>query len=550
MHAIRSLGGDQSARLAFAAVNDGTQIARRLSHGELDARARAIAAFLQQRASPGDRVLLPIRPPLDFVCAFLGCLYARCVAVPTPMPHRRAPVDRFQHIVADCQPSLVLASTSSLVEDIRTSLADARVACEALEAIPDDAGSAWRDEPARPEDLAYLQYTSGSTSQPRGVMVSHGNLLANLHSQQRCHQVTDASVMVTWLPVFHDLGLVYGLLLPLSAGGTCYAMTPEQFVRRPANWLRAISQFAGTHSAAPNFAYDLCVDTIQDEALAGVDVTSWRVALNGAEPVRARTVERFADRFAAVGFRGETLAPGYGLAEVTLTASLARPPEGPRFLTLDAGALETGKVVEAAEDDARKVASCGAWDPDSADVVIVDPRTLTPCPDGQVGSIWLSGPSVAQGYWQQPADTVETFHATLADDRRTYLQTGDLGFIHHGQLFVTGRQKDVIIIRGRNLYPQDLELTAEGAHAALRPNRGAAFGVETPAGEALALVHEVRRGTSADEAQQAIGNIRLALAREHEVEARHIVLIQAGALPVTSSGKIQRGAARQAFLEG
>jgi acyl-CoA synthetase (AMP-forming)/AMP-acid ligase II len=411
----------------------------------------------------------------------------------------------------------------------------------------------WQEPNLEKNTLAFLQYTSGSTGTPKGVMVSHHNLLINSADLDRGWGHDQDSAIVTWLPTFHDMGLIYGVIQPLYKGFLCYMISPASFMERPLRWLQAISDKKATHSAAPNFAYDLCVRKIPPEKRASLDLSSWRMALNGAEPVRAEVLERFAEAFQASGFKATALCPGYGLAEATLKVTAVSYDSPPYFYRVNANALERNKIIAATETDTnvQTLVGCG-WTTIDTQIVIVDPETLKPCLPEIIGEIWVSGATIAQGYWGKPQETEETFQAYLADTGAgPFLRTGDLGFIKNGELFVTGRLKEIILIRGRNNYPQDIELTVQNSHPALRPSCGAAFTVEGKGEERLVVVQEVERTwlrkIDIDEVKRAI---RKAVVQEYDLQVYAIALIRTGSLPKTSSGKIQRRSCRAKFLEG
>ncbi|HZF08613.1 MAG TPA: amino acid adenylation domain-containing protein [Thermoanaerobaculia bacterium] len=545
-----SLGGVLRARAAadpehraFTFLVDGEGEERYLSQGELDRRARAVAARLQRLGLAGERVLLLFPPGLDYVAAFLGCLYAGAVAVPAYPPTGSRGLPRLTAILADCAPRHVLTVTAlrAMVERLLGSAPEiGGIAITDLAEVDEREADAWQDTGVGGDDLAFLQYTSGSTSTPKGVEVSHGNLLANQAMIQEAFATAESSVVVSWLPLYHDMGLIGGLLHPLYLGARCVLLSPFHFLQRPGRWLQAISRYRASVSGGPNFAYDLCARRLGAEEAAGLDLSRWQVAFNGAEPVRAEVLDRFAGRFAGAGFRRSAFFPCYGLAEATLLVSGGRDrkaqPEAPR---LD-----------------RRV-GCGRI-PQGLDVRVVDPLLSAECPPGVEGEIWVAGPSVARGYWNRPGESAETFGARCAPKESQieggpYLRTGDLGLLAQGQLYVTGRIKDLIILRGRNLYPQDVEWTVERSHPALRPGCGAAFAVETAleggTEEGLAVVQEVdvRAGAPLTEVAAAI---RQALAEEHEVQPAALVLVKPGSVPKTTSGKVQRRACRDLFLQG
>jgi acyl-CoA synthetase (AMP-forming)/AMP-acid ligase II len=383
-------------------------------------------------------------------------------------------------------------------------------------------------------------------------MVSHGNLMCNSEYMKQMWDFTPESVMVTWLPLFHDMGLIYGALQPLYHGFPCYLMAPVSFVQKPICWLQAISRYRATHSGAPNFAYELCVRKINAEQRATLDLNSWHMTLNAAEPVRAETLHRFAETFKPCGFDLATFCCGYGLAEATLMVTGIPNGKDPSFYKVQAEALAQNQVIEArTEEKVQTLAGCGPSGIDTK-VIIVHPESLTECSPTEVGEILVSGSTVAQGYWQRTEETERTFRAYLKDTQEgPFLRTGDLGFLKDGELFITGRLKDVIITRGQNHYPQDIELTVEQSHSALRPDCGAAFIVEVKGEERLVVLQEVERTWRRKlDVEAVVRAIRKAVAQEHELQVYAIVLIETGSIPKTSSGKIQRSACRAKFMDG
>src|SRR6185369_3801905 len=468
---LRERAGNHPDHSLYTFLADGEEEAGHLTYGELDRRARALAAWLQQAGCRGERALLLFPPGLDFITAFFGCLYAGAAAVPAYPPRLHRTDERLVEIFRDSQPRAVL-TTSALLGRLgmaQEGLAGARQI--AVDQIPDSLADAWREPDLGAGDVAFLQYTSGSTAAPKGVLVTHGNLLDNEERISRAFGQSAESVLVGWLPLYHDMGLIGNVLQPLWSVGRCILMSPQAFLQRPARWMEAISRYRATTSGGPNFAYDLCVRRVGPEQRAALDLSSWQVAFNGAEPVRRATLDRFAAAFAACGFRREAFVPCYGLAEATLLVAA-----GP------SGSSAEGPV------------SCGT--PAGGQVVVVDPETGAAVALGAEGEIWVGGPSVAAGYWNRPAETAETFGAMLSNGAGPYLRTGDLGFLRDGELFVTGRRKDLIILRGRNHHPQDLELTTERAHPSLQPGGAAAFSVDSGTEERLILALEIVRDRS------------------------------------------------------
>ncbi|WP_434300845.1 amino acid adenylation domain-containing protein [Corallococcus exiguus] len=534
-----------------------------LTYRGLDARARRIAVALQESTPAGERAVLLYPPGLEYVAGFFGCLYAGVVAVPAypPDPMRlERTLPRLRAIIQDAQATVVL--TTSFVLSMKEALFEfapdlAALRWVATDELPEGGEAGWRGTQADPESLAFLQYTSGSTGTPRGVMLSHGNLLHNLRLISGAFQVRADSAGVIWLPPYHDMGLIGGILQPLYAGFACTLMSPMTFLKNPFRWLEALSRTRGTISGGPNFAFDLCVRKVSEEQRRQLDLSRWEVAFCGAEPIRAEALDRFAEAFGPSGFRREAFYTCYGLAEGTLIASGATKGHVPVLRTLDRKALELGRAESpSASTEARTLVGCGKSLEDQ-ELRVVHPELREPCPPGVVGEVWVSGQSVARGYWRRPEESEASFQGRLADGRGPFLRTGDLGFLDaDGELFVTGRMKDLIILRGRNHYPQDLELTAESSHPALRPGCGAAFAVEVGGQERLVLVQEVDLRRYANLRQQfeagevALGAIRQRLAEGHEVRPHAVVLIEPGSLSKTSSGKVQRRATRAAYLEG
>jgi amino acid adenylation domain-containing protein len=540
----------QPERRAYTFLLDGEREEVHLSYGELDRQARSIAARLQALGVEGERALLLYPPGLQYAAAFFGCLYAGVTAVPVYPPRPNRPDPRFLAILSDARARVVLTTSAILPNAERLLAGEAAVAWLATDGLDAEGAEEWRLPELAPDGLAFLQYTSGSTSAPKGVMVSHGNLVHNERLIQSAFGVTEDSVVVGWLPLYHDMGLIGNLLQPLWAGCSCVLMSPVDFLQKPLRWLAALSRYGGTVSGGPNFAYDLCARKIRPEDKAGLDLSRWEVAFDGAEPVRAETLDRFAAAFAPCGFRREALFPCYGLAEATLFVTGATRRKAPVVGRFRAPELERHRAV--ADPDGRPLVSSGrpAPAPVGQEVAIVDPDGPRRLPEGGVGEIWVAGPSVAGGYWSRPEPAESTFRAFTAAGEGPFLRTGDLGFLLGGELFVTGRAKDLVIIRGRNHYPQDIELTVEKSHSALRPGCGAAFAVDEGGEERLVVVQELRREARNADAAEVLEAIRRAVAEEHEVQLQAVALIRTASLPKTSSGKVRRRACRDAFLNG
>ncbi|YAF94567.1 MAG: AMP-binding protein [Nodularia sp. CChRGM 3473] len=543
---------------AYTFMIDGHVEGSVLSYEELDHQARAIGALLQQHQAQGERVLLLYPQSLDVIAAFFGCLYAGVIAIPAPAPEAsrlKRTLPRLQAIAKDAQASIVLTTPEiiSLVAEARLAIPEfQKMRWLTSNDIALELAQNWQNPHVNENDLAYLQYTSGSTSTPKGVMISHKNIMFHCANLQEACGYTTNSVTVTWMPYFHDYGLVEGLLLPSYNGTPCYVLSPFSFLRRPFNWLQTISRYKATHSQAPNFAYDQCVRRITAEQRAELDLSCWQAAGNAAEPINPKVSESFLQAFQASGFRPEAFCPAYGLAEATLLVSFSPQNEAPVVTHLQPSALEENRIVEASntQEVARQVPGCGRLVCNTK-VAIVNPQTLAKCAPDEVGEIWVSDPSVAQGYWQRSEDTKRTFQAHIAETGEgPFLRTGDLGFIKDGQLYITGRIKDVIIIRGTNHYPQDIEWTVQDSHPALRPENGAAFGVEVNGEERLVILQEIERNSQQQlDVDQVFEDIRKKVFELHEIQVYAVVLIKAGTLPKTSSGKIQRSACRQGFIE-
>ncbi|MDR6504097.1 amino acid adenylation domain-containing protein [Burkholderia ambifaria] len=516
--------------LAYASAQPSRDVS--LTYAGLCERASSIAACLAHETSVGDRVMLLYQDPLDFIPAFFGCCLAGTIPVPITPKHGR---DTLLAIAQDCGAALGLtAETRDALPGLRWMRTD------------DDARSAPFLRVVADSTPVLLQYTSGSTRTPQGVVVTHSGLCATIDDLDRGAQHDADSVMVSWLPYFHDMGLVYGILTPLYCGFSAYLMAPEKFVAQPMAWLRAIAARRGTHTAAPNFAYALCADRAGDLA-PDTDLSSLRYALNGAEPVRCDTVRRFEAAFAPFGLRASVVTPGYGLAEATLKVTAGRCGEGTTSQRFARDALARGRVVP--EPDGVELAACGASLVGTR-VKIVDPHTRVPCAPDTVGEIWVAGRTVADSYWRRPEETQAIFHARLADGDGPWLRTGDLGFLRDGALFVASRLKDLIIVGGRNVYSHDLEDTVSACHSAIRMGRVFAAAIDSADGEGILVGAEVRPGFDAAAARAILPVLRAALLREHGVAPARVVLLGRGSIMRTSSGKIRRAATRDALLRG
>ncbi len=551
---LRDLADSQASQTAFHFLNERSGSITQMSFATLDQKSRAIAAGVQQ-AGIKARALLLFDRPTDFVSAFFGCLYAGVVPVPAyPPAPNPAHWQRLEDIAVDAGVDGLLSSTKllpSIEAAMQRKPSFAAVRALAVDSLDENAASAWTAPTIAGDDLAFLQYTSGSTGSPKGVQVTHANLLANIATFGRDFGFHGESRMVSWLPLFHDMGLIGCMLGPAMVGCQALLMSPASFIKNPARWLQSISDFGGTISGGPNFAYDLCTHKISEEQLAGLDLSTWEVAFNGAEPVRAATLSRFAKRFNPCGLRPGVLKPCYGLAEATLYVCGVDVDDRALVHSVSAKALAANQTM-APNDDADRLdlAASGRLNDDQR-VLIVDPESLQTRGDGAVGEIWIQGSGVTAGYRNRPERNQRDFAAYTAAGEGPYLRSGDLGFVHAGALFVTGRLKDLLIFNGRNLYPSDIEHTVERAARGLRPSCGAAFSVPDENSESLVILQEITpRQFDDSQADAVLAAIRDKVMRDHGVQPATIYLLRPNKIPKTSSGKVQRYRARQRFLEG
>jgi acyl-CoA synthetase (AMP-forming)/AMP-acid ligase II len=518
---------------AFLFLDKGEHEGASCTFAQLDRRAKAIGSRLAALGARGKQVLLPNPPGLEFVTNFFGCLYAGAVGVPacssllTTRKH-----DRLRCIVEDAEVEFILAasakSLSSFCESTVGEEWTSPLTLLATDEVPEIEETEWSPINCGSDDVAYIQYSSGSTSSPKGVVISHRNVMCNQRMFQQVFRTSDDSVIVSWLPHFHDMGLVAVIQRAIYVGMPAVLMAPIEFIRRPVQWLQAISRYRAAISIAPNFAYDLCVERVKDARVAELDLSCWQVALNGSEPVKAETMKRFTEKFAKTGFRAESFYPGYGLAEATVFVS--------------------SRLPSALVESRREIVSCGPAC-DSERLLIVDPKTRRRCSEGIEGEIWVAGSHVAQGYWKRPDETRETFKAYLNDNGAgPFLRTGDLGFLLEGELHVTGRLKDLIILHGKNHYPQDIEATVATSHPLLRRDCGAAFSVDVTGREELVVLQEVKRQTPVEKCFEIKCAIRQALAEDRAIKPYSVVLLKPNTIPKTSSGKIMRSACRADFL--
>ena len=542
-------------RVGYTYLIDGNINEANLTYRQLDEQARAIAALVQQSGAANERVLLMYPSGLDFIAAFLGCLYAGGVAVPAYPPDQtrlNRSLPRFQAIVKDAQPkiALTLSSMLPLFQQMMDRVPDMRfIKWLSTDDLQDDLASGWRPPHVDRDGIAFLQYTSGSTATPKGVIVSHANLMHNQRMIQRACGHTQDSTFVGWLPLYHDMGLIGNLLQPLFIGSRCVLMSPQAFLQKPLRWLEAITHYRAATSGGPDFAYGLCARKITEDQKAGLDLECWTTAFNGSEPVRYATLEAFAAAFESCGFRREAFYTCYGLAEATLIVTGRGNWRSPVVTTVRSFDLERNRIAACTVEGEASQTLVGCGEPILDEkIIIVNPDSLAECLPNEVGEIWISSPSVAQGYWNREQETEQTFKAYLTDTSQgPFLRTGDLGFIRDNELFITGRLKDLIIIRGRNHYPQDIESTVETTHPMLRRGCGASFSVDVSGEEQLVIVHEVDAGCS--DPNSLIENVRESVIMSYDLQPYAIVLIKAGSILKTSSGKIQRNACRRAYIE-
>ncbi|WP_369211252.1 fatty acyl-AMP ligase [Streptomyces flavofungini] len=555
--ALRLRGEKQPDQTAYVFLRNGEVPDETLTYGGLHSAARARAATFAAEGLPGRSAVLLYPAGLEFVRTLLGCMYARVASAPVQVPRRREEVERLRRIADDAGTSTVL-TTAEVAGEVRDRFGDMPelsgltfVATDTLRHDPDAVAPAL----PRPEDIALLQYTSGSTGDPKGVMVSHANFLANVVETDELWPCAPGGTVVNWLPLFHDMGMLFGVVMPLWAGIPSYLMAPEAFIRRPARWLEAIARFGGTHAAAPSFAYELCVRAAAEGRTEAVgDLSRWRVAANGAEPVRWSTISAFTDAFAPHGFDPRAMCPGYGLAENTLKATGSRQDREPTVLWLSAEALRNG-TAQPVGDRAAAVPLVGSGSTvGRTRVHVVDPTTHRLLADGQIGEIWIDGPCVAQGYHGRAEASEESFQARVAGPEPSgtpRLRTGDLGFLRDGELFVTGRLKDVIIRKGRNHYPQDIELSAELALPGAHPNCAAAFSTEDGERERLVVVVEADgRLLNSLGAEEMSRRVHEAVRERNRIVPDDVLVVRRGSVPKTSSGKVQRRACKRRYESG
>ena len=558
---LRWRAENQYDKLAYQFLDNGETEGASYTYGELDKRARSVAAQLQKLISKGDRVILVFDNDLEYIAVFYACLYAGIISAPLHPPGRNKSMFRISSVTKDSDAKLIL-TTTKLRDELREQFSADPVLKEldwiATDEMTNEHSADWKDSGIVNKDIAFLQYTSGSTGSPKGVMVTHDNLLYNIYSTIYRYGLSELDPkrndsLVTWAPLFHDLGLIFCTLLPLYGGFPCYMMTPEAFIQRPIRWLETITKYGSTISGAPNFAYELLTNRVSKDEVKTLDLSTWDIAMNGSEPVRAETLEKFTEHFAPAGFKPHYFSSAWGQAETTIIITTTDKEAAPVIKNFDKEKIEKHIVSEIKADDKKSLRLVGhTMNLLDAKVIIVDPKKMTKCNEDEVGEIWVSGSTVTPGYFNKPKANKETFQAYTKDTKEgPYLRTGDLGFIQGDQLFITGRYKDLIIIRGQNHYPQDIELTVERSHPALRLGCEAAFSVDVDGEEQLVIVQEInKKSTGKFDPDEVCKAIRKAVSEEHNLNVYHILLLKTGTVRKTSSGKIQRNDNKHSYLDG
>ena len=566
---LQNRAREQPHQIIYNFLVDGENESISLTYSELEQKAKAIATYLQSITSPQDRVLLLYPAGLDYITAFFGCLYAGVIAIPAYPPRPNRSLNRIQNILKNAQTDIALTNSDtfgSLEKQLEKTPELKNLRWITTNTIAPNQANNWQEPAISENNVAFLQYTSGSTAEPKGVKIAYKNLLHNLEAIHRCFRHSPKSKGVIWLPPYHDMGLIGGILQPLYGGFPVTLMSPLIFLQNPLRWLKAISNYQATTSGGPNFAYDLCVRKFKPEQAEGLDLSSWQVAFNGAEPINHETLNQFAQTFAPYGFDSSAFYPCYGMAEATLIISGGSGDKAVVTKTVKRKALEENRIVpsDATDSNPHTLVSCGRSLIDQH-IAIAHPETLVSCKPGEVGEIWVSGSSIAQGYWQQPEVTEATFNAYLKDTNMgPFLRTGDLGFFDQGELFFTGRLKDMIVIKGRNHYPQDIEKTVEETNSWIRPSGVASFSIDIEGEEKLIVLAEVERRYWSSNRSSSKRNpssnsdiisvkdltqlIKREISKNHDLQVYTTLLLKPGSLPKTSSGKIQRHACRTEFM--
>ena len=536
-------------------INTGEAEESKYSYADLDRKSRHLAAMLQDIKASGKPILIMYPPGLDYIVAYFGCLYAGSIAIPCYPPVGSGMLSTLTFIVQNSGACFVLT-----LEEIKNKIwaeLDKQHDLSPLlwistDKITEDMSSYYKNVDIKEDTLAFLQYTSGSTSTPKGVIVTHGNILHNSEHIYKGFKINSESRLVTWLPPYHDMGLIGGIIQPIYGGFPVSLMAPISFIRRPVRWLQAITKFKATISGGPNFAYDLCVKKVIQEAKSGLDLSKWDLAFNGAEPIRIKTLESFADSFFSCGFNYKAFCPCYGLAESTLMVTVADVEDEPVTIKLDNRSLAQDIVKNSNSAESVFLVGCGKVK-NNVQVVVANSETNCACEENRIGEIWVKGPSVANGYWNNEKETIETFQRFLNNGEGPFLKTGDLGFFHNGELYISGRIKDLIIIRGSNYYPQDIETLVEKVDSGFRQGRIVAFSVEINGEEKLVIVAE-NNLTEVKKKGKSVRDIFIAIVRtiadKMHISVDSIVIVKTSTIPLTTSGKIRRRATRQMYLDG
>ncbi|QXX95811.1 fatty acyl-AMP ligase [Serratia marcescens] len=546
--------GYSATKRAVIMLNDKGEEAESVTYADLQQRILTLAGYLQQNVKKGERALLLYRTGIEFIISFMACEFCGIVCVPMSLYAKKSPhFHRIEHIMQDADVNLIL-TTEKLHAEVLEWLSETPYS--ATPCLPSDTlvgERPWHSAGVTPADLAFLQYTSGSTGNPKGVMVSHGNLIHNCLLIKNKYRHDHNTVMGGWLPFYHDMGLIGLILQSLYLGASLVLMSPVAFVKHPMNWLRAISTYRINTSGGPNFCFEHCVEKADDEKLAGIDLSHWHACFNGSEPIKAQTIELFSERFSRYGFDRKQFYPCYGMAETTLFVSGGTPGVAHDTLCVDREALAANKVIFQRPDTDAAIVLVSSGQAYDLDVIAVDPLTHKRLPDDEVGEIWVHGASVAQGYWGKIEHTKAAFHAeTEPANGKRYLRTGDMGFLHHDELYITGRQKDLVIVNGRNIYPQDIEHCIRESDPLFAGGLSAAFGLEGDRGERVVVVQEInkRHGLDNQQLNKRLTQLRYEISRYFEVPVAMITLIARGTLPRTTSGKVQRRRTKELWLSG
>lgn len=541
---------------AFKYLVNGEDEEVSISYDPFISEVKRIAAYLQGEGYTGKQALIMYPSGIEYITTFLGCLYAGVVAVPVYPPTLSRNLDRIKSIMLDASTNIILTTSqlySKIVKHFSEETSSMSIKWICIDELMLPQADQWTEPLVNRDSIAFLQYTSGSTSTPKGVIVSHHNILYNEEMIKTAFHNHNQSIVLGWLPLYHDMGLIGNVLQPLYLGATGILMSPMDFLQKPFRWLNAISKYKATVSGGPNFAYELCVKKISGEQKSELDLSSWQVAFNGAEPVNHHTIKKFSESFSDCGFKLESFYPCYGMAEATLFISGGDHSKKPIIKHFDSQSLKGTKVLESNDSEkSTALVSCGTTYLDQ-EIHIVNPSTYDICSENEIGEIWVKGKNVAKGYFYTGDKTDFSGHIKDQPDEN-YLKTGDLGFINEGQLYITGRLKDLIILRGKNYYPQDIERMTESAHVVIRDGCSAAFSVTEGHEEKLVIVAEVERSlrpkdsVNHDKAKEILTKIRQNVMEQYGVQPHSVCLIKTGSIPKTSSGKIQRKACKQEYL--